>query len=60
MEDKEEGREVTEEEEEEENEERKGRLSIALTNCGDVLERQLFDARSCAAIGQQLLPGAIH
>ena len=39
-----EGKEVTEEEESEENEERKGRLSIALTNCGDVLERQLFDA----------------
>ena len=33
-----------EEEEEEEDEERRGRLSIALTNCGDVLERQLFDA----------------
>ena len=44
MEDKEEGKEVTEEEESEEEEERKGRLSIALTNCGDVLERQLFDA----------------
>ena len=32
------------EEQEEEDEERRGRLSIALTNCGDVLERQLFDA----------------
>ena len=41
-EDKEDG-EVTEEQEEDE-EERRGRLSIALTNCGDVLERQLFDA----------------
>ena len=38
--------EVAEEQEEEEvkEEERRGRLSIALTNCGDVLERQLFDA----------------
>ena len=40
---------MTEEQEEggrkdEEDEERRGRLSIALTNCGDVLERQLFDA----------------
>ena len=46
--DKEDG-EVTEEQEkggkkDEEDEERRGRLSIALTNCGDVLERQLFDA----------------
>ena len=30
--------------EEDEDEKRRGRLSIALTNCGDVLERQLFDA----------------
>lgn len=32
------------EKEEDEDEKRRGRLSIALTNCGDVLERQLFDA----------------
>ena len=32
------------EQEEEEGRGSKGRLSIALTNCGDVLERQLFDA----------------
>ena len=42
--------EMTEEQDEEEvkteegNDLRRGRLSIALTNCGDVLERQLFDA----------------
>ena len=50
-EDKGEEKEVVEEEEvevvekeEDEDEKRRGRLSIALTNCGDVLERQLFDA----------------
>ena len=43
-------KEVVEKEEEEvktegdEDEKGRGRLSIALTNCGDVLERQLFDA----------------
>ena len=54
--------EVSEEQEEvkkkAEDEDRKGRLSIALTNCGDVLERQLFDAIfwSVKVMILQLLP----